>query len=99
MRLFSRSTCRDYAKLHPSTRAGITYWTSRMERESFTSMNALQNAFATAKVLDRMRARFEIAKGYRLIASFQFQRQAVYVNFIGTHEEYDRIDPFDVDLY
>ena len=50
-----------------------------------------------AKVLNRDRARFEVAGGnYRLIASFDFRRQIVFVKFIGTHAEYDAIDPLTV---
>jgi mRNA interferase HigB len=41
--------------------------------------------------------RFEVAGGnYRLIASFDFRRQIVFVKFIGTHAEYDAIDPLTV---
>jgi len=46
-------------------------------------------------VLNRDRARFEVVGGnYRLIASFR--RQIVFVKFIGTHAEYDAIDPLTV---
>ena len=39
----------------------------------------------------------EVAGGnYRLIASFDFRRQIVFVKFIGTHAEYDAIDPLTV---
>jgi mRNA interferase HigB len=42
-------------------------------------------------------SRFEVAGGnYRLIASFDFRRQIVFVKFIGTHAEYDAIDPLTV---
>ena len=48
-------------------------------------------------LLNRDRARFEVAGGsYRLIASFDFRRQIVFVKFIGTHAEYDAIDALTV---
>jgi len=44
--------------------------------------------------------RFEIAGGnYRLVAAFDFHRQVVFVKFIGTHSEYDRIDALSVSDY
>jgi mRNA interferase HigB len=66
----------------------------------FRSMTEVQAEFRKAKVLDATRVRFEIAGGnYRLIASFHFRRGIVYVKFLGTHAEYDRIDAFTVSLY
>ena len=50
-----------------------------------------------SKVLNRDRARFEVAGGdYRLIAAFDFRRQIAFVKFIGTHAEYDAIDALTV---
>ena len=37
---------------------------------------------------------FEVAGGnYRWVVAFDFRRQVAFVKFIGTHSEYDRIDP------
>jgi mRNA interferase HigB len=53
-----------------------------------------------AKVLNRDRVRFEVAGGnYRLIASFDFRRQMVFIKFLGTHAEYDTIDALTVAKY
>ena len=63
-------------------------------------MNDVQNEAPSARVLNGERVRFEVAGGnYRLIASFDFQRQAVFVKFLGTHREYDRIDALTVDQF
>jgi mRNA-degrading endonuclease HigB of HigAB toxin-antitoxin module len=61
------------------------------------TMDDIRRAAPKAKVLNRDRARFEVAGGsYRLIASFDFRRQIVFVKFIGTHAEYDAIDALTV---
>jgi mRNA interferase HigB len=50
-------------------------------------------AFSKAKSVSGDRIRFEVAGGdYRLIAAFDFGRQLVFVKFVGTHAEYDRVD-------
>ncbi len=60
-------------------------------------MDDVQRAFPKAKVLNRERVRFEVAGGnYRLIAAFHFPSRAVYIKFIGTHADYDEIDPLTI---
>ncbi|MGE0716071.1 MAG: type II toxin-antitoxin system HigB family toxin [Alphaproteobacteria bacterium] len=36
---------------------------------------------------------------HRLVAAVDFRRQVVYVKFVGTHREYDAIDPFTISLF
>ena len=56
-------------------------------------MDDIRRAAPKSKVLNRDRARFEVAGGdYRLIAAFDFRRQIAFVKFIGTNAEYDAID-------
>ena len=63
-------------------------------------MDDVRRAVPKAKVLNRDRVRFEIAGGnYRLIASFDFRRQIVFIKFIGTHAEYDAVDALTVAGY
>ncbi len=49
--------------------------------------------FAKAKRLNRERVRFEITGGsYRIVVAFDLRRQTAFVKFIGTHDDYDKID-------
>jgi mRNA interferase HigB len=51
-------------------------------------------------VLNRERARFEVAGGnYRFVVAFDFRRQIAFVKFIGTHAQYDNIDALKVSQY
>jgi mRNA interferase HigB len=38
-------------------------------------------------------------EGYRLIASFDFCRQTVFVMFLGTHAEYDAVNALTVTMF
>ena len=68
-----------------------------MKAANWISIDDIRRVSPNAKVLNRDRARFEIAGGnYRLMASFDFRRQIVFVKFIGTHVEYDAIDALTV---
>ena len=63
-------------------------------------MDEVSRAVPKAKVLNRERARFAVAGGnYRLVAAFDFRRQIVFVKFLGTHAEYDKIDALTVSMF
>ena len=68
-----------------------------MKAANWISIDDIRRVSPNAKVLNRDRARFEIAGGnYRLMASFDFRRQIVFVKFIGTHAEFDAVDALTV---
>ena len=72
-------------------RHGVSFEAARL------AMDDIRRASPKAKVLNRDRVRFEVGGGnYRLIASFDFRRQIVFVKFVGTHAEYDAIDALTV---
>ncbi|MDR3376810.1 MAG: type II toxin-antitoxin system HigB family toxin [Ancalomicrobiaceae bacterium] len=63
-------------------------------------MADIQRSFPKAKALNAERIRFEIAGGnYRMICAVDFEREILFVKFIGTHAEYDRIDALTVANY
>lgn len=56
-------------------------------------MNDVMTSFPKAKVLNAERARFEIAGGdFRMIVAINFKARMAYIEFIGSHAQYDRID-------
>jgi mRNA interferase HigB len=72
----------------------------RLRAAHWTSTDEVQRAAPKSKVLNRERARFEVAGGhYRLAVAFDFRRQVAFVKFIGTHAEYDRIDAMTISQF
>ncbi|MGI8840142.1 MAG: type II toxin-antitoxin system HigB family toxin [Caulobacteraceae bacterium] len=100
MRIVSQSRLRDFADRHPETEAGLALWLAVARKATWTGMNDVQARWPKSKVLNGERVRFEIAGGnYRLIVAIQFHAQIIWVKFIGTHAQYDRINPFTVDQF
>ena len=93
MRIISRSTLVAYWTAHPGTQAPLAHWLRVARAATWSDPQSVLADFSKAKALNGERIRFEIGGGdYRLIAAFDFDRQAVFIKFIGTHAEYDRID-------
>jgi mRNA interferase HigB len=93
MRVIARNVLFAFWGKHPETQVSLERWYRLVRVAHGRSTDEIQKAAPKAKVLNRERVRFEVAGGnYRLVAAFDFRRQAAFVKFVGTHAEYDRID-------
>ena len=55
--------------------------------------NDVKETFVNASVLKNNRIIFNIkGNSYRLVAKFNYEKQWIFVKFIGTHSEYNKID-------
>jgi mRNA interferase HigB len=57
----------------------------------------IKTAYRTASILRNNRVVFNV-KGntYRLVIAVKYEFQIVYIRFVGTHAEYDRINAEEV---
>lgn len=100
MRIIAWNVLAAYLEKHPEAKVPLERWRTLVKAAKWNSMDDVRSAAPTAKILNRERARFEIAGGnYRMIVAFDFPRGIAFVKFIGTHAEYDRIDAFTVALF
>ena len=100
VRVIAKSVLVRFAERHPETRVSLERWHAVFREAGWRSPPDAQMAAPKAKVLNGERVRYEVAGGnYRLIVAFDFRRQIAFVKFIGTHAEYDAIDPLTVSQY
>lgn len=67
-------------------------WMHIVRRAAWSRPNEAREVFGSADLLANGRAVFEIGGNkYRLIAAIHYRGKRVYVRFIGTHKEYDKI--------
>jgi mRNA interferase HigB len=97
MRIIARRVLVAFWTRHPEAQVPLERWYALVKSVRWLSTNDIQTTVPRAKVLNRERARFEVAGGnYRLVVAFDFPRQIAFVKFIGTHAEYDKIDALTV---
>ncbi|HEX5777698.1 MAG TPA: type II toxin-antitoxin system HigB family toxin [Xanthobacteraceae bacterium] len=100
MRVIARNVLLGFAEKHPETGVPLERWYRLTKSATWSSTDDIQKAAPKAKVLNRERVRFEVAGGnYRLVVAFDFRRQIAFVKFVGTHAEYDKIDPLTVSQF
>lgn len=83
-----------FAKKHANARKSLETWRFVTANAIWKKKQDVLVDFPKAKMIANNRARFEIVHNtYRLFALIDYDDQIVMIRFIGTHTEYDRIDP------
>ncbi len=73
-------------------------WYGEACRASRKSPAEIKDQYGSASVVGNNRIVFNIAGNkYRLIEAFAYRMQIAYIKFVGTHQEYDRVDAATVD--
>ena len=97
MRVFSKGTLRDFWERHSDAQAGLDEWYRIARRARWTSPAAIRARYADASFVGNNRVVFNIrGNRYRLVARVDYLSGRVYIRFIGTHAQYDRINAAEV---
>jgi len=92
-RIFAKSTLKEYWEKHPDSEQFLKTWYNTAMNSVWRTPNEVKNTYPNASILKDSRIVFNIkGNSYRLIVKFNFEKQWIFIKFIGTHEEYDRID-------
>ncbi|MFV8271052.1 type II toxin-antitoxin system HigB family toxin [Flavobacterium sp. GT2N3] len=92
-RIFVKGALRDYWKIHPDTEQYLKTWYDTALHANWKTPNDVKQNYANASILKDGRIVFNIkGNSYRLVAKFNFENQWIFIRFIGTHSEYDKID-------
>lgn len=99
MRVVNILILQKFAKKHADSQTSISTWKTTVDNVSWRKKQDVLNDFPNAKMIKGNRARFEIRHNkYRLIAEILYDNQIVIIRFIGTHNEYDKIDPATISM-
>lgn len=98
MRIIARSTLLAYvesragSKDQPALKAALDAWFAEVRKANWTSTADIKRRFATASVVSAERIVFNIkGNDYRLVVAIDFEKAIVWIKWIGTHKDYDRI--------
>ena len=97
MRIISRRALRECWEHHPDARQALQAWYADVRFAEWRSPSEIKQTYQNASILPNNRVVFNI-KGnrYRLVVAVNYDFGMVYIRFVGTHAEYDRIDAITV---
>jgi mRNA interferase HigB len=93
MRILTKKRLREFWESHPQAEQPLKRWHDYVGKAQWSSPDDVKRDYRTADILPNNRVVFNIGgNNYRLVAKIEYRFDDVYVRFIGTHAEYDRID-------
>jgi mRNA interferase HigB len=92
-RIFAKSTLKEFWEKHPDSEQYLKTWYDTSMNANWKSPGDVKKTYSTASILKGGRMVFNIkGNSYRLITRINFEKQWIFIRFIGTHAEYDKID-------
>jgi mRNA interferase HigB len=97
MRIITVSRIKQFYQKHADARLPLEVWMARVSALKINNLNELKQIANSVDVIGNNRVIFDI-KGnrYRIITVVLVRNQTVYIRWIGTHAEYDKIDAHSV---
>lgn len=96
MRVIALSRLKAFAKsnsAHAEAREPVMAWYRQVRAADWATPADVKRDIRTASILKDGRAVFNIAGNkYRIVVWINYPYRVVYIRFIGTHRQYDRID-------
>ncbi len=93
MRIIAKSTLIAFYTKHSDAKQTLLAWYAHTSKSAWRSPGAVKSDFSTASILQDGRVVFNIGGNkYRLVAWINFDFQVVYIRFVGTHTQYDKIN-------
>ncbi|ALO16592.1 mRNA interferase HigB [Salinivirga cyanobacteriivorans] len=93
MRVIAKKILREFWEKYSDSENQLKTWYKEASKAKWTDPNDIKNHYPTASILKAGRVVFNICGNkYRLIVQINYERQWVFIRFIGTHKDYDKID-------
>lgn len=93
MRVIAKSTLRAFWEKHSDAEIPLRTWYALVEHADWETTHDIKSMFGDASFVANNRVVFNI-KGnkYRIVVYIVFKVKKVFIRFVGTHAQYDKIE-------
>jgi mRNA interferase HigB len=95
VRVIAKGTLKDFWSVNEyrDSEQPLKSWYQEARQANWSNHNEVKVQYVNASILRYGRVVFNIAGNkYRLVVRINYDYKFVYIRFIGTHSEYDKID-------
>ena len=99
MRIIARRTLREFVqslaghKDQPAVKAALDAWFDEAKKARWRSTADVKRSYATASIVTGERIVFNVkGNDYRLVVAVDFEKGIVWIKWLGSHRDCDRID-------
>jgi mRNA interferase HigB len=97
MRVIAKKILREFWVQHPDAEEPLLSWYREVEHEDWATPANVKLRYPNASIVGDNRVVFNIkGNAYRLVVKINYPYRVVYIRFVGTHADYDRINVAEV---
>jgi mRNA interferase HigB len=94
MRIIARRALREFWLQNPRAQKPLEAWFGEVSKAGWDGPQAIKRSYRHASFVVDNRVIFNIGGNkYRLVVHVNYEYGIVYIKFIGSHKDYDLIDP------
>ncbi|MDE5887838.1 MAG: type II toxin-antitoxin system HigB family toxin [Muribaculaceae bacterium] len=93
MRIITEEPLKKYIERFPDTETALQDWIKTVKRADWKNFQDIKKTFNSVDSVGNQHYVFNIrGNNHRLVVVIKFTIKWVYIRFIGTHQEYDKIN-------
>ena len=93
MRVIAIKTLKEFWEATPKAKQALLAWYEEAEVAQWKNPNELKQQYRNASIVTDKRVIFNIhGNDYRLIVDIEYRLKIVFIVWIGTHKQYDKVD-------
>jgi len=93
MRVISKKAINAFIEIHPNSTDPMLRWYILTKEATWANFGELKSTFPASDAVGNGLYIFDVGGNkYRIIARVIFPASLVYIRFVGTHQQYDKVD-------
>ncbi len=99
MRIISNKTLKQFYEnpLYSDSKSSLQSWYHEALKASWQTSNEIKAQYKNASIIGEGRVVFNIhGNKYRLIVKINYHASIIFIRFVGTHKEYDKINAAEI---